>query len=133
MAVAMPKARRVKLYPAGEVFCASRTLVWGAGSVVIRDGCYVVALVRQREGAFLAFLDPGVHLPPGQLVRLNTPAGAKLRGRIFYLVPVQIAMGIPVDALVIVPIRVVEEEPRLLVIVTGPEAPNLTVIFSVRL
>ena len=33
----------------------------------------------QREGAFLAFLDPGVHLPPGQLVRLNTPAGAKLQ------------------------------------------------------
>jgi hypothetical protein len=38
-----------------------------------------------------------------------------------------------VDALVIVPIRVVEEDSRLLVIVTGPEAPNLTVIFSVRL
>ncbi|MDR7416291.1 MAG: hypothetical protein QN193_03945 [Armatimonadota bacterium] len=132
-AVAGPKARRVKLYRAGEVFCTSRVLVWGAGAVVIRDRCYVVALVRQREGAFLAFLDPDVHLPPGQLVRLNTPAGAKLRGRIFYLVPVQAVVAIPVDALVVVPVRVEEEDSRLTVILTGPHAPNLTVIFSIRL
>lgn len=38
VAVAGPKARRVKLYRAGEVFCTSRVLVWGTGAVV-RDRC----------------------------------------------------------------------------------------------
>lgn len=133
VAVAGPKARRVKLYRAGEVFCISRALVWGTGAVVVRDRCYVVGLVRDREGTFLAFLDPEVRIPPGQLVRLSTPAGAKLRGRIFYLVPVQTVVAIPVGTLVVVPLRVEEEGSRLTVILTGPQAPNLTVVFSVRL
>jgi hypothetical protein len=133
VAAARPKARRVKLYRAGEVFCTDRVLVWGTGAVVVRDRCYVVGLVRNREGTFLAFLDPAVHVPPGQIVRLSTPAGAKLRGRIFYLVPVQAVVAVPVDTLVIVPVRVEEEDSRLTVILTGPQAPNLTVIFSVRL
>ncbi|MCS7236487.1 MAG: hypothetical protein RMM30_11020 [Armatimonadota bacterium] len=132
VAAAKPKARRVKLYRAGEVFCTERTLVWGTGAVVIRDRCYVVGLVRNREGTFLAFLDPAVQVPPGQIVRLSTPAGAKLRGRIFYLVPVQTVVAVPVDTLVIVPVRIEEEDSRLTVILTGPQAPNLTVIFSVR-
>ena len=133
VAAAGPKARRVKLYRAGEVFCTSRALVWGTGTVVVRDRCYVVGLVRDREGTFLAFLDPEVRIPPGQLVRLTTPAGAKLRGRIFYLVPVQTVVAIPVGTLVVVPVRVEEEGSRLTVILTGPQAPNLTVVFSVRL
>ncbi len=133
VAGAKPKGRRVKLYRAGEVFCTGRTLVWGAGSVVVRDRCYVVGLVRNREGTFLAFLDPGVPVPPGQAVRLNTPAGAKLRGRIFALVPVQAVVAVPVDTLVVVPVRVEEEDARLVVVLTGPQAPNLTVVFHVRL
>lgn len=132
-AAAGPKVKRVKLFRAGEVFCTSRALVWGTGSVVVRDRCYLMGLVRKPEGTFLAFLDPEVRIPPGQLVRLNTPAGAKLRGRIFYLVPVQTVVAVPVDTLVIVPIRVEDEGPRLTVVVTGPQAPNLTVVFSVRL
>jgi len=131
--VAKPKARRVKLYRAGEVFCTNRALVWGAGAVVVQDRCYVVALVRKADGTFLAFLDPEVRIPPGQLVRLGTPAGAKLRGRIFYLVPVRAVVAVPVDTLVIVPVRVEEEDSRLTVILTGPQAPNLTVIFQARL
>lgn len=93
----------------------------------------MVGLVRDREGTFLAFLDPEVRIPPGQLVRLSTPAGAKLRGRIFYLVPVQTVVAIPVGTLVVVPVRVEEEGSRLTVILTGPQAPDLTVVFSVRL
>lgn len=133
VAAAGPKARRVKLYRAGEVFCTSRALVWGTGAVVVRNRCYAVGLVREREGTFLAFLDPEVRIPPGQLVRLSTPAGAKLRGRIFYLIPVQTVVAIPVGTLVIVPIRVEEEGSWLTVILTGPQAPSLRVVFSVRL
>jgi hypothetical protein len=114
--VAKPKARRVKLYRAGEVFCTNRALVWGAGAVVVQDRCYVVALVRKADGTFLAFLDPEVRIPPGQLVRLGTPV-----------------VAVPVDTLVIVPVRVEEEDSRLTVILTGPQAPNLTVIFQARL
>lgn len=132
-AAAEAKPRRVKLYRAGEVFCPSRALVWGGGSVVVQDRCYLVGLVRKPEGTFLAFLDPDVRIPPGQLVRLNTPAGAKLHGRIFYLVPVQTVVAVPVDTLVIVPVRVEDEGSRLTVVLTGPQAPSLTVIFSVRL
>ncbi|MER3455784.1 MAG: hypothetical protein C4303_01075 [candidate division GAL15 bacterium] len=133
VASAKPKEQRVKLYRAGETFCTSRTLVWGTGAVVVEDRCYVVALVRKPEGTFVAFLDPGVHVPPGQLVRLNTPAGAKLRGRIFYLVPVRTVVAVPVNTLVVVPIRVEEEGSRLNLILTAPQAPTLTVVFSVRL
>ncbi len=127
------KFRRVKHYRAGEVFCASRALVAVGNGVVIRERCYVVALLRDGRGTFLAFLDPEVRIPPGQLVRLSTPAGAKLRGRIFYLVPVRTVVAVPVDTLVIVPVRVEEEDSRLTVILTGPQAPNLTVIFQARL
>jgi len=133
VAEAKPKGRRAKLYRAGEVFCTSHALVWGTGSVVIRDRCYVIGLLRSRDGTFLAFLDPAAPVPPGQLVRLNTPAGAKLRGRIFYLVPVQTVVAVPLDTLVVVPMRVEEDEGRVTVILTGPRAPNLTVVFSVRL
>lgn len=130
---AKPKGRKARLYRAGEVFCTGHALVWGPGAVVIRDRCYRVGLLRRHDGTFLAFLDPGVSIPPGQLVRLGTPAGAKLRGRIFYLVPVRTVVAVPLDTLVVVPMRVEEEEGRLTVILTGPHAPNLTVVFSVRL
>jgi len=128
-----PKFRRVKHYRAGEMFCASHALVAVGNGVVIRERCYVVALLRDGRGTFLAFLDPGARIPPGQLVRLSTPAGAKLRGRIFYLVPVQAAVAVPMDTLVVVPMRVEDEGSRLVVVLSGPSQPNLTVVFNVRL
>lgn len=128
-----PKFRRVKHYRAGEVFCASHALVAIDSGVLIRERCYVVGIVRNSRGTFLAFLDPGVWIPPGQVVRLSTPAGAKLRGRIFYLVPVQAVVAVPMDTLVVVPMRVEDEGSRLTVILSGPSQLTLTVVFSVRL
>lgn len=128
-----PKSRRVKHYRAGEVFCVSHALVATGSGVVIRERCYVVGIVRNSRGTFLAFLDPGVRIPPGQVVRLSTPAGAKLRGRIFYLVPLQAVVAAPVDTLVVVPMQVEDEGSRLTVILSGPSRPNLTEVFSVRL
>ncbi len=130
---ARPKVRRVKHYQAGEVFCASHALMAVGDRVLIRERCYVVGLLRDSRGTFLAFLDPGVRLPPGQLVRLTTPAGEKVRGRIFYLVPVRAVVAVPLDTLILVPIRVEDEGSRLIVILTGPGQPNLTVVFNVRL
>ncbi len=135
VALAGPKAKRVavKGYAAGEVFCVSNPLVAVPGSVVIQAGrCYRIGILRTFEGTFLAFLDPDYHLPPGQLVRLRTPAGLKLRGRIFYLVPIQAVVGIPVDSFLLVPIRVEDLGPRLVIVVTDTSLPRIVVRFEVR-
>ncbi len=135
VALAGPKAKRVvvRVYPGGEVFCVSSPLVAVPGSVVIQaDRCYRIGVLRTFEGTFLAFLDPDFHLPPGQLVRFRTPAGPKLRGRIFYLVPIQAVVGIPVDSLVLVPIRVEDLGPWLVIVVTDTFLPRIVVWFEVR-
>ena len=117
----------------GRTFCPSTALVYGR--TVIRPGrCYTLAILRNTQGAFLAFTEPGVRIPPGQLVRLNTPAGAKLRGRIFYLVPLQTtAVFVPVNAIQLVPVRVEDFGPSVSFTVINTVSPNLTVIFSAQL
>jgi len=128
------KEPKVRLLAPGETFCVSDRLVAPNGRIVIQEGrCYRLAILRNREGTFLAFLDPTVRIPPGQLVRLSTPAGPKLRGRIFYLVPVQAVTVIPVDTIVLVPVRVEDLGPSLIVIVTNSSLPRITVWFEVRL
>jgi hypothetical protein len=91
-------------------------------------------VTRESRGTFLAFLAPGAKIPPGQLVRLNTPAGAKLKGRIFYLVPIQPSVVIlPVNNVMLVATRVEDYGSRMSLTVIGTPAPNLTAIFTVRL
>ncbi len=135
IASAGPKGwgRGIRAYPAGEAFCVSHSLVSIGSAIVIQEGrCYRIGLLRTSTGTFLAFLDPDYHLPPGQLVRLRTPAGPKLRGRIFYLVPVQTVAVIPVDSFVLVPIRVEDRGPQLLIVVTDRSLPRIVVRFEVR-
>jgi hypothetical protein len=128
------KGAKVRVLAPGETFCVSDRLVTLNGRIVIQEGrCYRLAILRSREGTFLAFLDPAVRIPPGQLVRLSTPAGPKLRGRIFYLVPVQAVTVIPVDTIVLVPVRVEDLGPSLVVVVTNSSLPRITVRFEVRL
>ncbi len=131
-----PKAKplKVKLYNQGEVYCPSAALVYG--SVIIQPGrCYTLFVLREASGTFLAFGPPGPPMiPPGQLVRLSTPAGAKVRGRVFYLIPIQTtAVLVPVNTVTLVTTRVEDFGPRLNIILVGVPAPNVIVVFNVRL
>lgn len=136
MAAPGPKAKplKVKIYDQGETFCPSAALVYG--SVIIQAGrCYTLFVLQEATGTFLAFGPPGPPMiPPGQLVRLSTPAGVKVRGRIFYLVPIQTtAVLVPVNTITVVGARVEDFGPRLNIILVGVPAPNVVVIFNVRL
>ncbi len=127
------KPIKVKSYKAGDLFCPSAVLVFG--NVIIRSGrCYVLFVLRDNKGTFLAFAAPDAKIPPGQLVRLNTPAGAKLKGRIFYLVPIRTTAAIvPMNSVTLIAIREDDFGPQLSLTIIGTPTPNLTVIFNVRL
>lgn len=123
---------REEVVEQGRTFCPSTALVYG--NIVVQPGrCYALAILRNTQGTFLAFTEPGIRIPPGQLVRLNTPAGAKLKGRIFYLVPIRAtAAFVPVNAIELVPVRVDDFGPQISFTVINTPTPNLTVIFNVR-
>jgi hypothetical protein len=127
-----PKPVKVKSYKPGELFCPAAVLV--VGGVVIQPGrCYVLLVLRDSQGTFLAFAAPDVRIPPGQLVRLNTPAGAKLRGRIFYLVPLRTTAAIvPMNSVAVIAVKEEDFGPRLSLTLISASA-NLTVVFSVRI
>jgi hypothetical protein len=127
------KPGKVKIHARGQAFCPTAALVFG--SVVIAPGrCYTIYALRDVRGTFLAFVDPGVGIPPGQIVRLSTPAGAKVKGRIFYLVPVRPSVVIvPMNSIMLVGFRTEDFGPRLTLTVVGVAAPNVIVAFQVRL
>ncbi len=116
----------------GKVFCPSTVLIHG--NIVIQPGrCFTLAVLRNAQGTFLAFAEPGIGIPPGQLVRLTTPAGAKLRGRIFFLVPIQTtAILVPVNTIALVPVRVEDFGPRVSITIINTPSPNLTIIFNAQ-
>jgi hypothetical protein len=116
----------------GQLFCPSATLVYG--TIIIPTGrCYTLSVLRNGGGTFLAFVPPDTKIPPGQLVRLNTPAGPKLNGRMF-LVPIQTnVVLVPVNTVTLVATRIEDFGPRLAIVFVGTPAPNLTIVFSVQL
>jgi hypothetical protein len=124
-----PKAPKVKVHAKGDAFCPSAALV--VGNVVIASGrCYTVYTMRDTRGTFLAFADPGYRIPPGQIVRLGTPAGAKLKGRIFYLVPIRPSVVIvPMNSFALVGFRTTDYGPRLTLTLTGVPA-SVSVTFE---
>jgi hypothetical protein len=128
-----PKPAKVKVHAAGELFCPPRALVYG-GVIIASGRCYLVYAMRDNRGTYLAFAAPNAKIPPGQIVRLNTPAGAKIKGRIFYLVPVQTtAVVMPANSIMLVGIRAEDLGPRYSVTMVGIPTPNVSVIFNVRL
>lgn len=124
------KPAKVKIHASGEAFCP--TTVLSVGGIVIRSGrCYMVYALRDPRGTFLAFADPGYRIPPGQIVRLSTPAGAKVKGRIFYLVPIRPAvMIVPLNSIILVGFRTEDYGPRLTFTLVGVPAPNVVVTFE---
>ena len=116
----------------GVLFCPAAPLVYGNIIIPARQ-CYVLSVLRDDRRTFLAFVPPDAHIPPGQLVRLNTPAGPKLKGRMF-LVPIETAVVlVPVNTVTLVATRIEDTGPRLAITLLGVPVPNLTVIFGVQL
>lgn len=129
-----PKWRheKVEVVEQGRVFCPPGTLVF-SNLVIARGQCFVLSVLRNTRGTFLAFVEPGAEIPPGQLVRLTTPAGAKLRGRIFFLVPIRTTVAlVPVNTITLVPVRIEDFGPRLSITVVSQPSPNVTIIFNVQ-
>ena len=151
-----PRHVKVTEYREGRAICPSRRLV--IGNVAVHGGrCYLPAVLRDSQGAFLAFVDPAVRIPPGQLVRLDTTEGRALKARILYLVPMPAQMTaqvlvIPVNTVQLVRLREEDDEEedgdsnqhegdqsthivgsRLTVIMTGAPLPNLSVTFVVQI
>jgi hypothetical protein len=68
-------------------YCFKRNLVFG-NMAILGGRCYNFYLVNTQGGVFLGFGPQGQPLiPAGQFVRLGTPAGLKLKGKLFYLIP----------------------------------------------
>jgi len=108
---------------AGETYCPGRTLV--RGILRIPGGrCYLIAVLRETRGSFLAFAPEDSHILPGRPVWLDTPAGPKLKRRLF-LVPLATEIAIvPVNSLALVPARIDDSETRLTIVVLKTAAPN---------
>ena len=125
-----PKPLRVKVVAPGGVFCPAAALVFGR--IIITSGrCYTIFLMRETRGSFLVFTAPGAKIPPGQLVRLNTPAGAKIKGRMFYSVPLaRAAVWMPMNTMTPVAVRVEDFGPRLALVLA--DRPGVNIVFTVR-
>lgn len=127
----LPRPMEITSRKAGEAFCPSVALVYG--TVVIPAGrCYLISVLRDTQGMFLAFAPEDTHIPPGQLVRLNTPAGPKLRGRLF-LVPIRLYTFLaPVNTMMLVATQIEDAGTHLSITVVGTPVSNLVVVFNVQ-
>lgn len=107
---------------AGEAFCPTRPLV--SGNVIIPAGrCFMLSVLRDRTGTFLAFVPQGERIPPGQLVRLDTPAGPKLKGRLF-LIPLSTGVGlVPINTLQLVAAQILNLGSVVRFVLTGLPGP----------
>ncbi len=142
---------RVTMVDEGHAFCPTRVLV--VGGVAVRAGrCYILAVLRDTRGAFFVFMDPATRLPRGQLVSLNSFEGRKIRGRIYYQVPMPMSLQvlfIPVNTIQAIQLREEDEEDEdedddehehhvrvvqsnLILILTSMPTPDVTVTFVVR-
>jgi hypothetical protein len=113
--------KRTDARAAGQAFCPEKTLAY-RGLVIPGGRCYMLAVVRDPHGAFLAFAPQDAHIPPGQMVRLDTPAGPKLKGRLF-LVPLATDVFVPVNSLTLVPAQIDDSGIQLTIIVLGTPSP----------
>ena len=143
--------KKSKDFERGQAFCPSHVLV--VGGILVESGrCYVLAVLRNDRGTFLAFLHPSVERSRG-LIRLHSEDGERVSKKVIYLVPIGAAgisaAVIPVNTVQLVGIHEEdrdEEEAdddeyhnagqgnqRVVLVVTGIPIPNLAVTFIVRL
>ncbi len=128
------KPKWVRVHPRGQVFCPSSTLVSRGGVVIERGRCFVVSVIRERRGAFLAFFQPGVVVPAGNVIALSSPLGVRLREQVVFLVPIATTAAlVPVNTIVFVPVREEFFGAQEALLLMEPASPGVTVIFNVRL
>lgn len=101
-------------------YCFSRTLIFG-NIIIPGQRCYSFYVVRDRKGYFLGFGPQGPPMiPPGQFVRMGTPAGAKVKGRLFYLVPLPVrSSSMALDSVQSVRVRVGGSPGGLVIMLPG--------------
>jgi hypothetical protein len=105
----------------GDPFCPTRTLM--SGNVVIPVGCYVLSVLRDARGTFLAFAPPDAGVSPGQQVRLNTPAGPGLKARLL-LMPLSTTVElVPPDTITLVAAQVQYLRMQVAIVLTGLAVP----------
>ncbi len=120
---------RVIVVQPGHSFCPSHTLA--LGSIIIQEGrCFSVFLMRTHQTAFFAFVPAGLFLiPPGQLVRLDTPLGARITSRIFLLLPITSTVTLlPVNTIRVVIVRIEDAGSTLGIRLVEDPATVVTVI-----
>ncbi|HKX17533.1 MAG TPA: hypothetical protein VJT33_05925 [bacterium] len=128
----LPRPMEIMSRKAGEAFCPAVGLIY-RGGVVPAGRCYLISVLRDTKGMFLALAPEDSHIPPGQLVRLDTPAGAKLKGRLF-LVPIPMYSFLaPVDTVRLVATQIEDSGTRLSITVVGTPIPNLVVVFNLQI
>lgn len=123
---------KVKSVSQGQPFCPARTIV--NNKVVIKRGnCYVLFVMQDTRRTYLAFAPKDAKIPAGQVVRLDTPAGAKLRKRILYLVPIKLSGEIvPPNSIAMVAVKIEDFGTRVSLTILGTPAQNPLVMFSVK-
>lgn len=126
-----PRPMEITSRKAGEAFCPAVGLVYR--EIVIPAGrCYLISVLRDTRGMFLAFAPDDSRIPPGQLVRLDTPAGPKLKGRLF-LVPIPTYSFLaPVDTVRLVATQIQDSGTRISITVVGTPIANLVVVFDLQ-
>ncbi len=139
-----------KEFKKGQAFCPTQVLA--VGNVIVQPGrCYVLAILRDSRGTFLAFVHPSAKIPANKRINLASDDGRKIRAKVIYLVPIQAtglsAVVVPVNTIQLVQIR--EEhrhdeedddedhdgrkgQDQVVLIITGVPVPNLSVTFVIR-
>ncbi len=128
------KPKWVRVHPRGQAFCPSNTLVSRGGVVIERGRCFVVSVIRERRGTFLAFFQPSVVMPAGNVIALSSPLGVRLREQVVFLVPIATTAAlVPVNTIVFVPVQEEFFGAQESLLLVAPASPSVTVIFNVRL
>jgi hypothetical protein len=115
---------------AGQAFCPAVPLAYR--SVVIPSGrCYLMAVMRDPRGMFLAFAPDDSPITPGRFVRLDTPAGPKLMARLL-LVPIPTYSFLaPMNTILLVSTQIEDAGMHFSIQVVETLVPNLVVTLDV--
>src|SRR3972149_6624833 len=116
---------KVKTVGQGQTYCPSRTIV--NNKIAVKHGaCYTLFVMRDTKKTYLAFGPKDAKLAVGQVVRLDTPAGAKLGKRMLYRIPIKAGADIvPVGSIRIVGAKVEDFGTRVSLRIPGTTSESM--------
>jgi hypothetical protein len=115
---------------AGQAFCPSVPLAYR--SVVVAAGrCYLIAVMRDSRGMFLAFAPEDTRIKPG-LVRLDTLDGRALKARLIVVPIAMYKILAPVNTLALVSTEIEDAGMHFSIKVVDTPVANLVVTFDVQ-